>query len=420
MKLNYVFNKQSDAHALYKGLFNFFTDNANAPTNEGANQTLEAIITKHHLVEARELYYLVSTYATDTQWITYVDFDDEAGKVADRLHQVFTEYCTELGITIEASKNECETDTDIAKLDWSNIPSTERAELANTGGIEQTFVFGLPATDSDYRYQSLTKSQKLACVEYWINQADIACHEIHMGVYNLSCDGEEIAHDLEHIRTRIFGYGGVELYKITLVGKDAKTAKHTLLAGEIESIAGNVLGYEQLVNSSYAGCQNRVELVSDFGVAVIFSCKRALSTAEKEQIATALQHSFIGKFVTEMYANVTNAKAMVFYKPDSDADEFDDFEDSIQEAEEEQTLYSLTELLKSANVGLSAVKANKRLIEKGVLQELKKRGSKSTKKIFADTASPYGLNVRKSDRKNDIEARYYKEPFQHLVDSYLT
>lgn len=66
------------------------------------------------------------------------------------------------------------------------------------------------------------------------------------------------------------------------------------------------------------------------------------------------------------------------------------------------------------------MKANKRLIEKGVLQELKKRGSKSTKKIFADTASPYGLNVRKSDRKNDIEARYYKEPFQHLVDSYLT
>ncbi|MDP4533285.1 hypothetical protein Q9252_14140 [Marinobacter salarius] len=409
MNLQYKFNSQSDAFALYRGAFDYFESNS--------NKSLEEIIDKHQFQngEIREVYHLVSTYSENKQWITYFDFDDEAGKISDRLDKVFTEYCAAVGVSVDASKNVQPADTATPKIDW---PETiERLELERIEGKEQTFVFGLKSSDPNCSYKQLSKSQMVQCVEYWINQAELDFQDIKLDVWNLSCDGEEIANDLDHIRTRIFGYGGTEAYRITL--RDTAIDRKNILVGIVEAIASDVLGNDQVLSPDYAGCQNRIELVSELGVPVTFSSSSNLPEGEKELISKSLYSSFLGKFIREMYSQLADSEVVVFWKPDSDNDEYDDFEESLECADQDQELCSLTELLKNSDIGLSAVKANKILVEKGVLEELKKRGSKATKKIFSGK-SPYGINVRKSDRKNDFEARYFKEPFQHLVDTYLT
>ena len=71
----------------------------------------------------------------------------------------------------------------------------------------------------------------------------------------------------------------------------------------------------------------------------------------------------------------------------------------------------------ACGAALSAVKMNKCLVEKGILKEVKERGAKTPLKIFTeDSEGIYGVNVQKSHRKNDMEARYCIEPFQYLLD----
>jgi hypothetical protein len=86
--------------------------------------------------------------------------------------------------------------------------------------------------------------------------------------------------------------------------------------------------------------------------------------------------------------------------------------------------YPITILLKRNEVGLSAAKANKILLAKGILEE-KTRPSETepgkvrTYKALTDDGLRYGIN-RPQQMIDETTPRYYEDSFQELVAKYLT
>jgi len=79
---------------------------------------------------------------------------------------------------------------------------------------------------------------------------------------------------------------------------------------------------------------------------------------------------------------------------------------------------SLTELLKKHDVSLSTVKANKILLEKGILEEAERVSSKSGKnkkyKVLTDIGLGYGIN-RESRHSDQTSPYYYDNAFPQLI-----
>lgn len=84
----------------------------------------------------------------------------------------------------------------------------------------------------------------------------------------------------------------------------------------------------------------------------------------------------------------------------------------------------ITNLLKKYAVGLSAAKANRILIAKGILQE-KTRPSETepgklrTYKALTDTGLRYGIN-KAQQLINETTPRYFEDSFAELASTYLT
>lgn len=83
----------------------------------------------------------------------------------------------------------------------------------------------------------------------------------------------------------------------------------------------------------------------------------------------------------------------------------------------------ITNLLKRHEVGLSAAKANRILLAKGVLEE-KTRPSETepgklrTYKALTDIGLRYGIN-KPQQLINETTPRYYEDAFEELVSKYL-
>lgn len=84
----------------------------------------------------------------------------------------------------------------------------------------------------------------------------------------------------------------------------------------------------------------------------------------------------------------------------------------------------ITNLLKRHNVALSAAKANRILLAKGILEE-KTRPSETepgklrTYKALTDIGLRYGVN-QVQQLVNETTPRYYEDTFEELVSKYLT
>ena len=84
----------------------------------------------------------------------------------------------------------------------------------------------------------------------------------------------------------------------------------------------------------------------------------------------------------------------------------------------------ITNLLKRHNVGLSAAKANKILLAKGILEE-KTRPSETepgklrTYKALTEEGLRYGIN-RPQQMIDETTPRYYEDTFPELVAKYLS
>ena len=83
----------------------------------------------------------------------------------------------------------------------------------------------------------------------------------------------------------------------------------------------------------------------------------------------------------------------------------------------------ITVLLKRHDVGLSAAKANKILLAKGILEE-KTRPSETepgklrTYKALTEAGLRYGIN-KAQQMVDETTPRYYEDSFAELVDKYL-
>ena len=79
---------------------------------------------------------------------------------------------------------------------------------------------------------------------------------------------------------------------------------------------------------------------------------------------------------------------------------------------------SLTDLLKKHDVSLSTVKANKILLEKGILEEAERISSKSGKnkkyKVLTESGLSYGIN-RESQHSDQTSPYYYDNSFPQLI-----
>jgi len=83
----------------------------------------------------------------------------------------------------------------------------------------------------------------------------------------------------------------------------------------------------------------------------------------------------------------------------------------------------ITNLLKRYNVGLSAAKANRILLAKGILEERTRPsetepGKVRTYKALTDAGLRYGFN-KAQQMVDETTPRYYEDSFEELVATYL-
>ena len=86
---------------------------------------------------------------------------------------------------------------------------------------------------------------------------------------------------------------------------------------------------------------------------------------------------------------------------------------------DEHLTRALGDLLKEHGSELSAIAANKRLIEMGYLEELSRRSSKKGEKKFksiTDKGLKYGKNETSKQNPNETQPRYFVDTFPELLD----
>ena len=92
-------------------------------------------------------------------------------------------------------------------------------------------------------------------------------------------------------------------------------------------------------------------------------------------------------------------------------------------AEQDQRTEPITNLLKRHQVGLSAAKANRILLAKGLLEE-KTRPSETepgklrSYKALTDKGLQYGIN-KEQQLVNETTPRYFVDSFPELIDKFL-
>ena len=79
--------------------------------------------------------------------------------------------------------------------------------------------------------------------------------------------------------------------------------------------------------------------------------------------------------------------------------------------------HSASELLKKHSVGMSVVKFNEKLMEKGYLVEATRKGTSKLHKfkVISGKGLEYGENVVSPKNQNDTQPHWYDEKFEELV-----
>ena len=161
----------------------------------------------------------------------------------------------------------------------------------------------------------------------------------------------------------------------------------------------------------------RINLTSKIGTSVSVFTNKKLVESELRAISESIKSSYFFSVTSYIFSKYFSVLPFTFISECGDY--YENITDEFDQESPDRLLVSLTDALKLFEVKISAVKANKLLVEKGILKELKVRGVKSPKKSFKDNDSIYGINVEKSNRKNDIEARYYLDRFNKIIEHYL-
>ena len=202
MILNYAFDQKDSAYQLYQTAFSSLQQ----------KETTNALAT--HLAEQLlglgwpELCDLVSVYPKAGKWMVQFWFDDEMGKVSDRIDQVITAFYQVQGLSFVEKTNSTLASENGSDLHWPDTVS-EPTYTPIADGEFYALTFSLPSEDPQKIGIQLNTDQMVACIDYWQRRSKMKFSDMSMVVADLSADGDEVAQNLEHISDRLNQVGGV-------------------------------------------------------------------------------------------------------------------------------------------------------------------------------------------------------------------
>ena len=345
-----------------------------------------------------------SYYEKNGLWILYYEFDDEFRKIADQLSEAFDKQ-SEIYDTVT---NEVSTQAINENGDVLDFPAMDSGlhYSSDAGMYEYLIQTSLSTTDDRYLLKKLNSHQVLDCIKYWHQYGNISYPDMYMTVGDMSSDGEVDAQDFEQISGALLGVGRWSAHSVHLSNRRINPTGFGFINAEIIDCVDSAV--QDLDIANFKSSCVEVELSSSYGLVIKILTSAPLNKELTQKISDQFKETKTFSFIDRMYQRLFQAGASV-------CTDVDYLEKGIEDAEDNKAYYSITELLKAMGTPYSAVKANKILLEKKILKEIKLRGTKTPKKVFFDNTNPYGINVKKSDKKNDYEARFMMEPFRGLV-----
>lgn len=372
----------------------------------GVSSQFEDILKECHLeIESlRDGCIHGSYYEKNELWILYYDFDDEFRKIADQLSEAFNKQAE----MFDTVPSEISTQTLDEKEHFLDFPSMDSGlRYSSDSGMHIYHIhISLSTTIDHYLLKELNTHQMLDCIGYWHQNGNISYPDMYMIVGDMSSDGVVDVQDMEHISGALLGVGRWSASSVRLSNQGARPTGFGFIDAEIRDCVSNALQDLDMTNFK-ASCVD-IELSSSYGVVIELQTSMPLSIDLTQKISDQCKRTKTFSFIDRMYESLFQASAAVYTENEY-------LENGVEAADDDKSYYSITELLKTTDSPYSAVKANKILLEKKILKEVKVRGSKTSKKVFADSPNPYGINVKKSDKKNDYEAKFMMEPFRGLV-----
>ncbi len=403
MRIALKFTSRDDAFAFYKSI--------RAIPRGGKVEHLTGYFATQgfDLEEIRELCFLASVYAAGEQWIAYLEVDDEFGENARGITEALAELCRHGGLAFTAEHPQVPAAGQaFDRMQWPVSEIVEEVPLKTTRFTHE-IVIALQGTSDEYDGRALSNHQRVECIKYWHECAGIPYEDMEMFLFSLSADGEKQVESFDDLARYLHGHAGAQAAQVIhrpLSG--ASPEQRSRIRQLIHETVGAVIGAEQLGESNYSGRENGVTLLTDTGVSIIFGTVSPVTQEQQERLVERFKATYLYDFVRKMYLNLFQSETVMLWAGD---------DVGLEPASTGSEPLSLTLALQASGAALSAVKMNKCLVEKGILKAVKKRGAKTPLKIFTeDSEGIYGVNVQKSHRKNDMEARYYIEPFQYLLD----
>jgi len=404
MRLTYFFDTPQDAESFFLKLVPLYCG--------GATDTFDVAFNEFSIGidDLSELCTMCSWHSGEDGIYAFIDFEGDAFKIADQikdfidiiLDSIDLRY-RDFQVDMPSSTSDKNEDSDQLRLTWP-----ETWEEAPDLDEDCTFTYYihalLPAEDKDFVGKYLSEQQQAKLMKHWLDYGGVTIEELDMYAWSDGGDGNYTPSSLENILTAIYGNGLERCGYISIQSQKEQFLKRFILDLLLPSVE-----LSDIADTCYSGAGNGIKIVSNGGVYLQFNLKRALAAEEQQAIVERYQQSDLFKFISTAFSHLFDVVPVLVLVDDNTNAEFESAD------ELEGRLVALSTALKDGGYNISAIKANKALVDLGILKEKKVRGVKSPKKSFTDEDSPFGENITKSHRKNDIEARYYPGTFRALM-----
>ncbi|OZG70332.1 hypothetical protein BTA51_26825 [Hahella sp. CCB-MM4] len=401
MRLTYFFQTKQDAEAFFLKAVQLYTGDVEGIEIDGEEFSIIPS-------ELSELCVMCSWTSDEDGIYVFLDFDGDSMKIADQIKGLIDKivapanvsYCNwqvgkRLGVIVD------DKESDLLKLSWPEVWEP-LPELSDDYKYSYHIYALLPSSSKEYMGKCLSSQQQVKLLKHWLDFGGLQINDLDMYSWSDGGDGNYTPGSLENIVTAIYGNGMEQCGYIRIANSwGNETDKELYIKRLILDLLVQDVEISDIGDIGYVGAGNGLKIVSDGGVDLQVNLNRKLLEKEQAAFVERYMGSDIYKFVDAAFVHLFGVPPVLLV-----VHEVHDETTSFEDADElEGYVMTLTNALKDGNYKISAVKANKELEKIGVLKEMKVRGVKSPKKAFSDENSPFGVNIPKSHRKNDIEAR---------------
>lgn len=151
------------------------------------------------------------------------------------------------------------------------------------------------------------------------------------------------------------------------------------------------------------------------GIIINFSAKNKLNEVG---FPYHFYDSPVYEVLSELFHSATGIKPSFTFSKKHFFDEIEWHNASV-----DQEISSMTKLLKSRKQNISTIKANKLLLDKGILKEVKKHHHEDDKprfyKVLTSKGKKYGINKASPYSESETAPYYFEDKFDELLELYL-